>query len=433
MNRKESYSHSVVHGAPNPRVPGVALGQRTVQILALGFLSICFLPLAHGEDVVLTFTVPLELKVAAGSVSVWLNALNSSSNQVTWTFPRQIESRIVSSQGAFNGTLELRSAESGLVAIPPGGFIRQEYLLPVPDSVTGQAVIEFPKLNANRVVLNIQPSPPIASRTDNGKSSAFTTLIKEVEPAGPGEGFDPGRFFKEHISGYEPFYFIGGTKSPNVKFQISFKYQLLNSEGTLAEKAPVLKGFHIAYTQTSLWNLNGPSPAFYDTSYKPELLYLWNRVAGGKPDDWLRLDLQAGLQHESNGRGGEDERSLNNVYLRPTLTLGRNDGLQLTLQPQAWVYVGGLPDNPDLPDYRGYVSLRTIVGWQRGLQLSALGRMGNEANHGSLQLDLTYPTMRFFGSFSLYLDVQFFTGYGESLLAYNRTTDELRVGFSLYR
>jgi hypothetical protein len=112
MNRKESHFHAVVHCSPTLRVPSVGLGQRIVQILALGFLSICFQPLAHGEDMVLTFTVPLELKAAAGSVSVWLNALNSSSNQVTWTFPRQIESRIVSPQGAFDGTLELRSAES---------------------------------------------------------------------------------------------------------------------------------------------------------------------------------------------------------------------------------------------------------------------------------------------------------------------------------
>ena len=47
----------------------------------------------------------------------------------------------------------------------------------------------------------------------------------------PGKPFDPGRFFKEHISGYEPIYFIAGTKSPNAKFQISFMYQLLNEEG----------------------------------------------------------------------------------------------------------------------------------------------------------------------------------------------------------
>jgi outer membrane phospholipase A len=67
------------------------------------------------------------------------------------------------------------------------------------------------------------------------------------------------------------------------------------------------------------------------------------------------------------------------------------------------------------------------------LTLSARGQMGGGADHGSVQLDLTYPTMRFFGSFSLYLDVQYFNGYGESLLGYNQRTDELRVGFALFR
>ena len=65
-------------------------------------------------------------------------------------------------------------------------------------------------------------------------------------------------------------YFIAGTKSPNAKFQISFAYQLLNTAGPLATRVPALKGFHVAYTQTSLWDLTGPSATFYDTSYKPD-------------------------------------------------------------------------------------------------------------------------------------------------------------------
>jgi outer membrane phospholipase A len=214
---------------------------------------------------------------------------------------------------------------------------------------------------------------------------------------------------------------------------MSFMYQLLNNEGPLATKAPALKGFHIAYTQTSLWDWNAPSAPFFDTSYKPEFLYAWERVAGGQLPNWYQLDLQGGLKHESNGKDGADSRSLNIAYLRPTLTLGRDDGLQLTLQPRAWVYLGNLSDNPDIADYRGYADLRAIVGWKRGLQLSALGRMGKDANHGSLQLDLTYPMMKIFGSFSVYLDAQYFTGYGESLLEYNRRSEAFRAGFSIYR
>jgi len=79
------------------------------------------------------------------------------------------------------------------------------------------------------------------------------------------------------------------------------------------------------------------------------------------------------------------------------------------------------------------VNLRTVIGWKRGLQLSAIGTMGKNAEHGSVQLDLTYPTMRLLGSFSLYLQVQYFNGYGESLVGYNQRTDVVRVGFALFR
>ena len=349
-------------------------------------------------------------------------------------FPQKIEGRIISPQGASEGWLELREpTEAGEVKIPPGAFARREYLLPVPETVTGQVVVMFPQLNANRVVLDTVAPPPVAGTTVATNESAFNRLIKHVEPTEPGKPFDAGRFFKEHISGYEPFYFIAGTKSPNAKFQISFMYQLLNEEGPLATKVPALKGFNLAYTQTSLWDWNAPSAPFFDTSYKPEFLYAWSRVAGGQPLDWYQLDLQGGLKHESNGKDGADSRSMNSAYLRPTLTLGRDDGLQLTLQPRAWVYLGSLSDNPDIADYRGYADLRAIVGWKRGLQLSALGRMGKDANHGSLQLDLTYPMMRIFGSFSLYLDAQYFTGYGESLLEYNQRSEAFRAGFAIYR
>jgi outer membrane phospholipase A len=397
------------------------------------FFLLALASFARGQDGTFTFTIASELATAGSSVSVWLNALNTSSNEVAWTFPQQIERKIISPQGTFDGSMELRSAESNEVTIVPGAFVRREYLSPMPDSVTGRVVIEFPGLKANRVVLDVEAPAPVAIVPEKETNSVFTRFIKEVEPVEPGKGFDPGRFFKEHISGYEPFYFIAGTQSPNAKFQISFAYQLLNNEGWLATNVSALKGFHIAYTQSSLWDWNAPSAPFYDTSYKPEFFYSWERVVSGPPTNWIQLDLQGGLKHESNGKGGADSRSLNIAYFRPTLVWGRDDGLQLTLQPRTWVYLGELSNNPDIADYRGYADLRAITGWKRGLQLSALGRMGRDGNHGSLQLDLTYPTMRLFGSFSLYLDVQYFTGYGESLLGYNKKSDQFRAGFSLFR
>ena len=64
-----------------------------------------------------------------------------------------------------------------------------------------------------------------------------------------------------------------------------------------------------------------------------------------------------------------------------------------------------------------------------------LWRSGDDGQHESLQLDLTYPMMRLFrnNGLSLYLHAQYFTGYGESLLSYYEKGSSIRVGFSLYR
>ncbi len=371
---------------------------REIHALAAVIFLLCLAPFAWGQE--LTVTLAVESVKAGDSVTVWLNALNASSNDIPWTFPPRIESKMISAQGAFDGLLEAHSPETNAVVIAPGAFARREYVFTVPDAVAGQVVLEFPKLNANRVVLDAQAPVAVALAPDQKPDSVFNRFIKEAEP---GKGSEPNNFFKEQISGYEPMYFILGTKSPNAKFQISFAYQLLNNDGPLAEKAPALKGFHIAYTQVSLWDLNGSSAPFYDTTYRPELFYSWQNVTHAQPTNWFQLDLQGGLEHESNGKSGADSRSLNMAYFQPTLSIGRDEGLQLTLQPRAWVYIGSLSDNPDIKDYYGYASLRTVLGWKRGLQLSALGQMGSGANYGSVQLDLTYPTMRFFGSFSLYL------------------------------
>jgi outer membrane phospholipase A len=157
-------------------------------------------------------------------------------------------------------------------------------------------------------------------------------------------------------------------------------------------------------------------------------------VDGGRVAGWLRLDLQAGFQHESNGKSGADSRSLNIAYVEPKAVLGSEDGFHFSLAPRAWVYVGGLDENPAIKDFRGYTGLRSTLGWGNGLLLTATGRLGDDANRGSLQLDLSYPLFRLlYGNLGLYLYAQYFVGYGESLLRYNERTSVFRAGFALYR
>ncbi|RPJ72329.1 MAG: hypothetical protein EHM15_09545 [Desulfobacteraceae bacterium] len=381
------------------------------------------------------FVVPTDAVTADGPVSVWLAVLNASDRPVPYAFPAMLDGRLRAGGVEHAVPVALRDTAGGTDSvIPPGGYVRREYALTVPEGLQGQVVLDVPGLAANAVALEVRRADAVAKATD--AAPAATASGPTIPPKSPiEEATDSSAevFFKEHFSGYEPTYFIVGPEAPNARFQISFKYQLFSNRGPLIREFPTLKGVHLAYTQRSLWDLSSPSKPFVDTSYKPELFFVLPRVDAGRWADGVRLDLQAGFQHESNGKSGTDSRSLNLAYFDTKLTLGAEGGFQASVAPRVWAYLGSLDENPDIPDYRGYVGLRTTLGWDKGLLLAAKVQVGDDWNRGNLQLDLSYPLMRFlYGNLSLYLYAQYFLGYGESLLYYNERSSSFRLGFALY-
>lgn len=396
------------------------------------------LPMLARSQAVIIITGPTNIVTAGGTASIWVNALNVSTQQVSWLFPASFPCHLTTGEKTVEVWAQARDhTESGAADIAPGAFVRHEYLLQIPGDWTGEVTVQPREISATRLALNVEAPVAAEAGETNAPSRGMIMGIMSGEwHMGKDGNYDPQNFFKEHIFGYEPFYFIAGTESPNIKFQISFKYRLLNEHGWLAEKPGWhwLTGLDVAYTQQSLWDWSAPSSPFYDSTYMPELLYSWDRFVGGGPTNWFRLDWQTGLKHQSNGKSGADSRSLNIAYFQPTLTFGRDNGFQLTFTPRIWAYLGSLSDNPDIKDYRGYGDLRTTIGWQHGLELSALTNAGKDFKHGSLELDLTYPLMHPpHGALSIYVMAQYFTGYGESLLGYNQKSDQFRLGLSLYR
>ena len=94
-------------------------------------------------------------------------------------------------------------------------------------------------------------------------------------------------------------------------------------------------------------------------------------------------------------------------------------------------------ENSDLARYRGNVELYVKVGEDKGLQVSGLLRKGNGTGYGSGQLDVTWPLRRVPGlspEAGGYLQLQYFNGWGESLLDYNRRRpEEVRLGYTIVR
>jgi len=236
-----------------------------------------------------------------------------------------------------------------------------------------------------------------------------------------------------NIAAYEPIYFLAGTDPKNSKFQIGFKYRFLNPEGSLSKRNSWLKGFHFGYTQTSFWDLSSSSAPFEDTSYKPELFFLTANKRF-RPS-WIQgFFIQVGLQHESNGRGGDFSRSTNFAYIKPILIFySPRSKWGLQVAPKFWTYVNNQEDtNGDLYRYRGYFELETKVGKADSFVLGSFIRYADKGL--SVQADLTYPLhalLKF--NFDLYFHAQYASALAESLLYYRNRTSALRLGFSIVR
>jgi outer membrane phospholipase A len=231
-----------------------------------------------------------------------------------------------------------------------------------------------------------------------------------------------------------PVYFIYGSGADQgAKFQLSFDYRLatLVTGGADNESVTTLR---LGYTQRTLWDINSPSSPFYDTSYMPELvLNLDSPMPSDANQLFTWLGLRAGFQHESNGKDGANSRSLNTFYIRPRFVLGRLREWDLVLLPEIYTYIGGLGENEDLKDYRGYGKLRFYLGRSDGPSLMFTGWSGQHLDHVSYQLDLAIPARTRWLNIEAYYYLQYFNGYGESLLAYRAKSNALRVGVGLMR
>lgn len=239
--------------------------------------------------------------------------------------------------------------------------------------------------------------------------------------------------YLDHVSAYQPMYFLVGTNPEKSKFQFSFKYRLVKPESSLAERYRFMDGFHFAYTQTSFWDLKSSSMPFEDTSYKPELFHLSQQINTGLPP-MSGLFLKTGIRHESNGQGKDISRNTNFLYANPIFVYyNKKTTFGFLISPKAWVYVGNDQDtNDDLSDYRGYFDLELKCGLAKSLVVES--HLGWAKKGGSLQLDVTYPLNLISAGISgLYLHVQYTNSLAESLLHYDKRTEAIRIGLSIVR
>ncbi|MGO4302670.1 phospholipase A [Cupriavidus sp. RAF12] len=235
----------------------------------------------------------------------------------------------------------------------------------------------------------------------------------------------------QRLSFNEPMYIMfGAHDGANAKFQISFKYRIFEGENPSSKS--LLDNLYFAYTQFSLWDLHDESRPFRDTNYRPSLYYYLSDT-GVKNSVISRLSLATGFEHESNGRDGAESRSINTLFIKPTMYFGDQTDWHWRVAPKLYAYVGK-DDNEDIPHYRGYMDLNLAYGRPDSWEFSATLRKGTRKGYGSIDAQVTYPLARLLPGTAGYLMAGYFYGYGESLLDYNQKTPwQFRLGYALSR
>lgn len=290
-------------------------------------------------------------------------------------------------------------------------------------------------LAAGILIVMVGPAPVRAAGDAQPDRIESTKAVAKASFGVDGSGFRLPRVgvdpTEEQILTYnEPMYFVvGGSGDTMARFQISFQYRIFDREGVLAKRHPWLQQLHLGYTQTSLWNLSKDSRPFEDTSYRPSLYWQAVKERPGLLPDGVRY----GIEHESNGRSGEESRSVDTLFAQPAwfFSLGSR---QLLLAPKFRFYLMRGEANADIADYRGYVDWVARYGREDSWEVSALVRAGKKGR-SSVQLDLSYPLgRRIFARTGGFLYMQITHGYEESLLEYAQKKGlQARVGMAIVR
>jgi phospholipase A1/A2 len=335
---------------------------------------------AAGRSTLVYSTVAHRRPAAPGAtVEFQLAVLNPTAGGAALPLPSNPTGHLMGAANRWTVKLQPGSgAEQARAAVAAGGFAIVPLSFTVPADAIGELVLELPQFESARVAVSVT-APATHAVKDLSATRAPASLMERRTAVSHVKNYFAGNF-----APHEPLYFTYGPDAPAAKFQISFKYRLPLDDGWLVRRMPEMGGLHLAFTQRSLWDLDGQSSPFYDTSYMPELMYQFAMPVPERAGLFSWLGWNAGVQHESNGKQGADSRSLNVTYLRTSIAFGDLDGWHLLVIPRVFTYVGDRFDNPNIGDYRGWGDLRVVFGKNDGPAVSLHARAGRGFRHRAL-------------------------------------------------
>lgn len=222
---------------------------------------------------------------------------------------------------------------------------------------------------------------------------------------------------------YKDNYIVTGTSfsggkvnkyNSDAKFQISLRHRLYR--GLLPYRIYVF----LTYSQKSFWDIYQKSAPFAETNYNPTIGFGRNFIK----DRRIAGIGMIQFEHESNGRDSIWSRSWNRVTFTGIYIFNKN----YSLQAKVWIPMMVAKENKNIARYSGIGHVAgTYTNDENRLSCSVLMiKRGGWNFNASWQLEIAY---RIFRLDNQYVFLQFYDGYGESLIDYDRFHRYVRVGF----
>jgi phospholipase A1 len=213
-----------------------------------------------------------------------------------------------------------------------------------------------------------------------------------------------------------------------------YSFDPVEAQFQLSIKTPLVLGvfgdstdIYAAYTNHSYWQVynNDISAPFRETNHEPEM---WIQF---KPQ-WelfgiVNTNNSLGINHQSNGQSSVLSRSWNRIFATIVLEYG-----DLALSVTPWYRIPeseGDDDNPDITRFMGHYELGATYKWDDHT-FALTSRNGFESNYhrGSVQFSWSFPL----GDWPFLRGyLQYYNGYGESLIDYDRYVNRVALGLSL--
>ena len=272
----------------------------------------------------------------------------------------------------------------------------------VPDEQDNEPAVVSDRLALDRKHV-LQPFTLMAHKPNYFLAAAYNT-----------KGYDPQLFQEQYL---DPSIEFDKTEA---QFQVSLKAPLWVG---LFDKVDV----YAAYTNRSFWQFYNSelSSPFRETDHEPEV---WAQFSPSwKILGFSNLANSIGVVHQSNGQGGVLSRSWNRIYANFVFAKGN---FAFGIKP--WIRLSedaSNDDNPDIIDYMGHFEVRAGYEWN-GNVFSVMTRNNLESgfDRGAFEFGWSFPLWKY-PYFKGY--IQYFRGYGESLIDYNHFVNRIGIGISL--